>query len=400
MIRQFSTESGSRILILGILVLSFSLPISQWMSVRILILGLVFSLFIKSKETGRVGFLALAWDPVLYLIVLLVGLEYSVDLQTGWRVVETSLSLIALPIMVSKIEPFKKDYLNNIFLAFSLGVIVASIICLVNAWYLYGRTGSIDVFFFENLTDIIDSHPTYLAYYLIASITFGLYILHYEPGNLPSWSIVVTVAFLFLMLMLTGGTTSFVSMLFILAFFILKFMLDEKKNRRISMLFLVTLMIAGMFAFNEFNRGSSATLRNDSWERFVLWESAIKANPNVLFGVGTGDYRSVLNTYYDSHDLRDYASVNLNSHNQFIYTYFANGLLGLFCLIVLLGRPIYLSVRNGSTLGALIFFPFIIYGVTEVFFGRYQGVVLFALMQQAFYAYYLSYKPSFSLKRA
>jgi O-antigen ligase len=132
----------------------------------------------------------------------------------------------------------------------------------------------------------------------------------------------------------------------------------------------------------------------------LLWESALHANPNTVFGVGTGDYENVLNEYYETHDLSTYASSNFNPHNQFIGTYIANGLIGLICLLLLLGKPIYLSVKTGNALGTLIFFPFIIYGITEVFFGRYQGVVFFALLHQMFTAYYLGSKPSFSLKRA
>jgi hypothetical protein len=63
-------------------------------------------------------------------------------------------------------------------------------------------------------------------------------------------------------------------------------------------------------------------------------------------------------------------------------------------------RPIYLSVRNRNILGTLIFFPFLIYGMTEVFLGRYQGVVFFALLHQLFMALYHSQAARFPLKES
>jgi O-antigen ligase len=149
-----------------------------------------------------------------------------------------------------------------------------------------------------------------------------------------------------------------------------------------------------MFVFNSINLRE----KNDYWERLVLWESALKATPDIIWGVGTGDYKKILNEYYVSHDLLKFADSSFNSHNQFIEVLFSNGLVGVFSLLLLVGRPIYQSVRNQNLLGSLTFFPFIIYGMTEVFLGRYQGVVFFALLHQAFMTYYLSHKPAFSLK--
>ena len=50
----------------------------------------------------------------------------------------------------------------------------------------------------------------------------------------------------------------------------------------------------------------------------------------------------------------------------------------------MVGRPLYLAVKNKNILAILCMFPFLIYGMTEVFLGRYQGVVFFALLHQVF----------------
>ena len=120
----------------------------------------------------------------------------------------------------------------------------------------------------------------------------------------------------------------------------------------------------------------------------------------MIFGVGTGDYRSVLNEYYLTHDLSQFAKENYNAHNQFIETLFSVGIIGLLALMVMMARPLYVCVKSQNALGFLTFFPFFIYGMTEVFLGRYQGVIFFAMLHQVFLAYYHYNETSFALKDA
>ncbi|MBL7865512.1 MAG: O-antigen ligase family protein [Cyclobacteriaceae bacterium] len=376
---------------------AFLIPLSEFLSVRVLLATVLVALVVKRTKGSFDRFMTSGWDALLYVFILMAGLIHTDNLTVGWKEIETSLSLLAVPFLISGIAPFRKEHLYRILTGFTLGLVLSSLICLIDSWVSFTHTANVEVFFFDGLTRVIGLHPTYFAYYVIASITFGLYLLHYERDHYPSGVVIAVVIFLFFILMLTGGTSALVSILFVLAFFVLKFLLDDRSARKPLLLMLVMALILFMFAFNEWSRGGPAE-RTDAWERLVLWESALVANPDPIFGVGTGDYKSVLNEYYLSHGMIQFADSNFNTHNQYIATYFANGLLGLVCLIVLLGRPLYLATKNGNALGTIIFFPFLIFGITEVFLGRYQGVVFFILLHQAFTAYIQSNKHSFSLK--
>jgi hypothetical protein len=224
-----------------LLLFVFTIPISQFLSIRLLVLVLLISFFTGKVRVSRL--LTQVWDILLYLLILIIGLTYSEDLPPGMRVIETSLSLVVLALLFNKLDDFNKDRLHQIFYAFASGLFVACLICLSNAGYAYFKSGHIDVFFFDQLTEIIDSHPTYLAYYLIAVITFGLYLLYYEKITFSPIAIVAFLLFFFFVLMLTGGLTAFVSILLIFSFFVLKYLLEEKTKMQTWTFAVVVVLI-------------------------------------------------------------------------------------------------------------------------------------------------------------
>jgi O-antigen ligase len=339
-------------------------------------------------------FLSNTWDIILYLSVLLLGLLNSSDLQNGLSVIETNFSVFAIPLIVAKVENFDKKKLYQLFYTLTFGLVVASLICLVNALVQYMSTNDIHVFLFYTFLDILDFQPTYFGYYLITAITFGLYLLFFE-GNQTNYRLILTVEiFLFFTLMLTGSITSFISALFVFAFFVLKFFTEDKTRVRKVTFAVVAVMLITMFVFNYlYKQIDSDTYRvTDYWERIELWKSALEANSNFLFGVGTGDYKNVMNQFYVEHHMNAYAAESYNAHNQYIQILFSNGIFGLIALLFILARPLYLSVRCQNILGALVFFPFLVYGMTEVFLGRFQGIVFFVLIHQIFIKFYITHK--------
>ncbi len=379
----------------------FLIPLSQYMSSAALVLLLVASFVLPGRlamvaEVGK-----RSWDSLLFLAVLILGLSYTQDKSSGWATIETSLSLVAIPLVMSRTGNLGPRQLQQVFLAFTGGLFLAVAICLVNATYRFSHGEGTSVFFFNDLTAILGFQPTYVAYYLVASITFGLYLMYYERPLVSIRWLVLVEFLLFGALLLTGGITAQVSIVYVLAFFLLKYLLEVKTRTQTITFVIVCLLTVGMFAFNELRHvDPSGFTLDDSWERLNVWEAALKTDTNPWLGVGTGDAASALNAYFSSHDMAKYAASNLNPHNQFISIYLSNGLLGLGSFLLLLIRPIYLSVQRSNALGALIFFPFVIYGITEVYLGRYQGVVFFALLRQAFILYYEGLAPSFNLKRA
>lgn len=369
----------------GILLLAASIPLSQYLSTKLLIVNVLLTLLLGIKRYSVVQLIRNSWDILAYFIVLAFGLLYSDNFEAGLRVLETNLALIAIPFIFGRMSELEEKQAHQVFYSFAIGLCAASLICLGNAFIIYNKTGATDVFFFYNLTDILYFQPTYFAYFLIFVITYGLYLIYYQETISHIIVKFISIIFLFIMLMLTGGQTAFISMLLIFAFFILKFLIEEKSKIKKVTIVLVVFMLLDMF-LTVIVGLDRTTLLSDSWDRLVLWESGINAIPNPLLGVGTGDYKVILNQYYLDHGLQKFASESYNSHNQFIQLLFSNGLLGVTVLILMVARPLYLSFKSGNILAILTLFPFLIYGITEVFLGRYQGIVFFAFVHQFFIA--------------
>jgi O-antigen ligase len=375
----------------------FILPLSPFLNARLLFGIVMTGFFLLEQKFFPRTFLLQSWDLLLFFLVLIAGLVYSTDVELGLRQLETSLSLIGVPLMVYSLNGFPKEKMAGAYYAFAAGAFIASMICIVNALISFSQTGQWAVFFFNNFTEVIDSHPTYFAYYLIFVITYGLYLLYYElPKRCTLFSVTIIV-FFFLILLLTGGQTAFISILLIFSFFVSKYLLGQKTKRTSLVAVLVLLLLTSMFSvvvlFQRIDEFHSLSNLNDYWERMELWQSAIHANTNPLIGVGTGDYNLVLNDYYRTHSMAQFADGNLNSHNQFVQLYFSNGLIGLLALLTVLGRPLYLSVRSQNLMGILLYFPFLIYSVTEVFLGRYQGVVFISFVHQMIISNNMAAKP-------
>ncbi len=361
-----------------------SIPISQFVSVRLLFLLLLLSFFTKTREINFLTFLKNSWDILLYLSMLVTGLIYSKDLDAGLAVMETNFSFLAIPVVINRCPTIDRVKLSEIFRAFNLGLLVASLICLVFATYHYVHKPDIQLFLFYKFTNVIHSHPTYFAYYIIFAISTELFTLYSGLiGHRPSVRY-FTILFLFLILILTGGQTAFIGILFVFSFFILKYLIEERTPKKTIAIGFVVLMLCCLFLISIAEKEFLLFDFNDTWERAILWESAISAIPNLFLGVGTGDYKIALNDYYISNGLVQFAKENYNSHNQVIQILFSNGILGLLTFSFMIIRPLFMGIQNKNVLVILCFFPFLVYGVTEAFLGRYQGIVFFALLHQVF----------------
>ena len=361
----------------------FLIPLHQGFSTLALLLLTLVSL-IPYKDNSFYRYFNQSWDSWIYFGLLALGLLYTSDLTMGLRVLETNLSLIAMPIVFTRIYPFTSRVTKFLCNAFCAGLTVALVYSLLVSANYFSTGGDWREFLGDKFTSHLDNtHPVYFAYYIIFAITYGLYNIYYGELKLSRIWLSLFVIFMFFMILLTGSGTAIIGLLFSLLYFVLKFAFEESRDISKTTAFLISVSLLSGLLMASYNEVLGFGYE-DYWERFVLWKSAVYALPDWIFGVGTGDYIAVLNQYYRTHDLGFFAASNYNPHNQFIEVFFSIGVPGLAALSIMLIRPIYLAVRSQTIIGFLSLFPFLAYGITEVFLGRFQGVVFFALLQQIF----------------
>jgi O-antigen ligase len=196
----------SKVLFTLFKVFVFTIPLSSYLSVRLLFLILLFSL-ISGRPLNNLW--KRAGDIFLFLFILIIGLLYSQDTIAGFKVLETNFSLLAIPLVLNRFTPVNKKTGDRIIQSFLLGVLVSSLICLLYAVYRYTNEPNIQFFFSDTFTQVIKSHPTYLAYYIIFSITIELYNLYHDIYKAKILLHYIVVFFLFVILILTGGQTAF-----------------------------------------------------------------------------------------------------------------------------------------------------------------------------------------------
>ncbi len=383
------------------LLFCFLVPISQLASSRLLILLAVVSLFVGQRPFYWKAFMRQWWDMALYFLVLMAGVAYSQNTDLGFRQLETSLCLLALPLVAYRLGPLYKQNLTQLFQTFVAGLAVACATCLGVAFYHYSLSPqpSVDLFLYENLTKTIDAQPTYFGYYLVFGITFSLYRFYFETHRRHLLIPIALVTFFFFVLLLTGSQTVFISLLFVFSFFISKYLIQRTSKRESLAVMLVVAAIATLGTWATWAPlQESRNTHSDYWERFDLWEAAMNASSNIWIGAGTGDYEDALNQYYRSHQMEHFAESNLNAHNQYLQLLLSNGMFGLIAFLVMMVRPLYLATSAKDLLGLLLLYPFVLYGITEVFLGRYQGVVFFGLAHQALVAYYAALPSAESAK--
>jgi hypothetical protein len=99
-------------------IFALSIPLSSFISIRILVLASVFGLFASGFSQVSLKLARNAWDLMLFIATLLFGLFYTTDLSAGVQVLETSFCLFALPLVFAFCVPMDKSRINKLFLMY------------------------------------------------------------------------------------------------------------------------------------------------------------------------------------------------------------------------------------------------------------------------------------------
>lgn len=345
----------------------------------------------------RVSFSRLHFICCILFIMYAVSVFYSNDKAYALKRLETSLSLLILPItfiLLSSVR-IEDDLKLRLEKLFQLIFYVSSVVfCVLMFSYVY-QLG----YYFDNVTydysmsyieqDLwgFNEHPIYISIFLSVSLLFSFQLFLYKRIRL--FILIGNIILLWSLIFLSRK--AILVALFICVLFLINHSLKNVRHRLLIGLFV--FFGFGIFYFlqpSSLNRVKEVfTTRTYTAEvnednstnlRFHIYKCAIESIPETgLVGYGIGDVKDVLLDCYKSTS-KILVKWNFNTHNQYLNTLLACGFIGLFVFLTILYKLIEHAKNKGDNMFLSILIFYVIIMLTENVLDRQNGVLLFTLI--------------------
>lgn len=402
-----------RIHFFSLLLFSFLIPIHPRLATPFIALG-VLNWLLSGNFSRK---LKLFSNPLslifsgLYFIHL-IGVFYSTNIGEGLRDIETKLTLFLFPLLLFSVSfqdyNEEKKKLLKVFIG---GSFIASVICLVGSTYVYFTTGE-NTFAYEDLSAFLYSHPGYQALYMAFAMFTLIHYYFFSAEKLfnKKISIALSTFFLLMVFLFTSRTVVLGTMLLLM---VTTLIIASKKFgflkafgitgiAAVFLLGILWLVPASQYrmkvALDSFQSESEEKAKPNV--RIAIWETTLEAaRKNPIIGTGTGDVQDVLMNYYQEKKIEKAIKSNYNSHNQFLQTTLALGIIGLILLLLNFVVPIILGFKRNDYLYLMFLFSFVIFSLTESSLEKQQGVLYYAFFNSLLAIGFIHNQQKKSLKK-
>lgn len=334
---------------------------------------------------------ALCLLPALYLFYL-ASITYSTNTAEGWEILFHKLPMLLFPIYFLVADT---RFLSHKLLIL-LGYCFAISCTLLGAAFIFTRLfqilfagASFNVLF---STGFLVPHHTYASMYFLLSITF-LYLENKHHGNeYPRWwNIIIWVCIAFLIaITFFIQSRSGVLCLICLVLWALYDIIFNRKMRLLgfgltgtALLFFALVTLAPGDSHNRLNSTVKEVSGGDTGDiRFEIWGNALQViKENPIWGIGVGDRMDVLEENHERNFLMGQNSNwhRYNPHNQFLDTWVALGIFGLFTLLAIFLLPLIYALRDRPRNILLLTFIAVAFvsSLVESTLERQMGIIFF-----------------------
>ena len=216
--------------------------------------------------------------------------------------------LLILPLVVLSNYQLSSKKINYIFLSFAFSNLLLNLICLIDAYAVFLKTGIIDEFYYGNFT--INMHSAYQSMFTCFSIAVFVYLFVKEKIISKQLSyIVVTIQILFILLL--SSRMQILIMIVIIPTYLISYYY-KRKNILLGLLY--TILI---FGFSYLIISAPSTLKhrytqtisniniiglenNSTNARKFIWSEGLELiKKNWLVGAGAGDVKNLLVSRYE-----------------------------------------------------------------------------------------------------
>ncbi|MBS1607954.1 MAG: O-antigen ligase family protein [Bacteroidetes bacterium] len=362
-----------------------------------------FLLFNSFREKGALlkGRSYIIW-MFLFFVWIFFSVLISKDIDRGFGELDPRLPFLYFPLTIGLIK-LNTEFKERILLGFALIVTAFCIVSLTRGIYYYSKTGNSDSIYSDGLVFYADRTAIYIA----VLVNFSIYIISkiiFFKNHKYKGLFVLLLIFLLLMNFLLASR----NMLFVLSAFIIGFLIHYIIKRKQYMVGLTLLVSIGLLSFGaiklfpktlnrfmDFNyisyefthEGSESNYSKpttaDQWNganfRLAAWKCGwelFKEHP--ITGVHIGDKKEKLIEKYNEKNFQFVIKNYKNVHNNYLDILFGTGIIGLLLFFIgWLVLPLRICFIYKDYLSAIIIITYAIATITEVYFDRSFGGMLF-----------------------
>lgn len=399
-----------------LVVISLTMPehINSW---AILILTLTwFGTEKYSKFTFSFKSRKLALIFISYFIWLIIGLSYTDDLENGLSDLVLKLSFIIFPFVLLLNKRIDQHFLRGVIRAFYYSLFVVSITILLMALNNLSAAGDITLsealsfFTYEKLAYNIGIQPIYLSMYMVFAFFCVIWDFFIDPRvgltKAGKWMAIAWAFHYYMMVILLSSRMELLVLLFVsfVGLIYYKGFIQKKWILAIFQMMIMgslTIMLLGLFPVNKARYVEMVDINNDytktKWGgrsiRLHKWKNTLELiSENPFLGTGAGDMQNELQKVYKRNDFDLAYGFRFNPHNQYLQTWVATGMIGLFLLFgILLSSLLYaLDSKNALYIAFVLIISTSM--LTESLLERQKGLVFFSFFLLFFGSYYFNHK--------
>lgn len=391
-----------------LLLISFSFPFNKTIS-NVLIIFLVLLWLIKGNIKNRIlevlnNKLALIFLSSYFIYI--ICFIYSEDQRSGLFILEKKLSILLFPILLST-ENFKKKLVNKILLTFVISCFLATLLSIVHVFYIHfyskGPLSSLTIesFYRDNFTSLLNLHPTYYSLYITFSIIIIIFFLFRDWNKLTTHikflALLVLIYFTFINILLSSRMLLFISAL-IFGILFVRFLFKYRVTGIVIIFFITFVFIFFLNQKNNIIDKRFKELTETQWAPpigiyhnstnlrvGILNCSFSLLRNNWLFGFGTGSAQKNLNACYQSSGFSDVLFIDqYDTHNQYLNVWLNTGVIGLAIFLL----TIVIPMKNAYKENCLLYLAFLcliaLCCFTESLLERQNGIVFYAFFNSLF----------------
>lgn len=334
----------------------------------------------------------------------LFGMLYTSNVEVGLGHLEKKLSLLVLPLAIGSSRWVSSSMRKKATMVFAWTTILCGMACFVDGLWRWQATGDSQSMIYDGLTRLMDFQAPYFAMYM----TFSFVILWdafqdkgYAERRHLRQLFLAGMLFAVVFIFLVAARISLIYLMLFLLFMGWKFLTLATTRQRIwvAVLAIVTLSAAVLlvshsdYLQDRYVKPLTAdlTITAGGGEtgvsiRLVKWACSLEGiSQHPLLGVGTGDGIDFLVSCYESRNFWGmYPQYRFNSHNQYLETWLALGVVGFGFLIAILFMGIAKGLQSKDFVRVAFLLLIATCFLTESVLERQWGVVFFAFFSSLF----------------